>query len=301
MIASPAAVTTTGEVTLPARSYRFHGLAVDVACDVPVAAVAIDASFGAFALDPRPGRPAERQVSLTRSDGTYRLTDASGRVAFARTEQAAVVGLFDRVVRAVVDGLADRGILAIHAGAVVLRGQALLLAGPSGAGKSTLTMALMRNGASWLTDELAVIDRDGRTVLPFPRSLHVRPDTVTLLPELAPVLTRPRYDLGGGSEFSLTPADALVALGSHVAGPTPLGGVVLLHGTPGAGRTPHLAPVGVAVAAMELAHGAPAAAEDLDATLARLIPIVAGVRRVRLTVGDPGATAHALDDWLAAP
>lgn len=55
----------------------------------------------------------------------------------------------------------------VHAGVVGWRGKAILLPGRSGVGKSTLTAALVRLGASFLSDEFAVLDHQGR-VYPYP-------------------------------------------------------------------------------------------------------------------------------------
>ena len=50
----------------------------------------------------------------------------------------------------------------VHAAAVERDGQVMLLVGPSGAGKSTVTLALLGDGARYLTDECALVTRDGR-------------------------------------------------------------------------------------------------------------------------------------------
>ncbi len=61
----------------------------------------------------------------------------------------------------------------VHAGVVGWRGRAILLPGPSGAGKSTLVAALLRAGATYYSDEYAVLDPRGR-VHPFARRLSLR-------------------------------------------------------------------------------------------------------------------------------
>ena len=61
----------------------------------------------------------------------------------------------------------------VHAGVVGWRGQALLLPGRSHSGKSTLVAALVQAGATYYSDEYAVIDRQGR-VHPYPKPLSLR-------------------------------------------------------------------------------------------------------------------------------
>lgn len=61
----------------------------------------------------------------------------------------------------------------VHAGAVLVDGEVVLIPGRSGTGKTSLVAALIRAGAMYLSDEYAVIDRHGR-VHPYPRPLRIR-------------------------------------------------------------------------------------------------------------------------------
>lgn len=61
----------------------------------------------------------------------------------------------------------------VHAGVVAVGGRAVVLPGRSGAGKTTLVAALLRAGASYGSDEFAVLDCDGR-VHPYARPLAPR-------------------------------------------------------------------------------------------------------------------------------
>jgi hypothetical protein len=63
--------------------------------------------------------------------------------------------------------------LFVHAGVVGWRRGAIVLPGRSFAGKSTLVDALVRAGATYYSDEYAVLDARGR-VFPFPRALKLR-------------------------------------------------------------------------------------------------------------------------------
>ena len=61
----------------------------------------------------------------------------------------------------------------VHAGVVAWQGRALLLPGISHAGKSTLVAELVRAGATYYSDEFALLDSHGR-VHPFARDLRIR-------------------------------------------------------------------------------------------------------------------------------
>jgi hypothetical protein len=61
----------------------------------------------------------------------------------------------------------------VHAGVVAWQGQAIVLPGRSMAGKSTLVRALIEAGATYYSDEYAVLDQQG-WVHPYPRSLSIR-------------------------------------------------------------------------------------------------------------------------------
>ena len=67
----------------------------------------------------------------------------------------------------------SRALLFVHAGVVGWRGRAIVLPGRTHAGKSTLVAALVRAGATYYSDEYALVDGDGR-VWPYPRALSLR-------------------------------------------------------------------------------------------------------------------------------
>jgi hypothetical protein len=61
----------------------------------------------------------------------------------------------------------------VHAGVVGWRGEALIIPGRSYSGKSTLVAALVAAGATYYSDEYAVLDERGR-VHPYPKPLSLR-------------------------------------------------------------------------------------------------------------------------------
>src|SRR3984893_3909386 len=63
--------------------------------------------------------------------------------------------------------------LFVHAGAVGWKGRAILIPGPSFSGKTTLVQEFLRAGATYYSDEFAILDRRG-FVHPFAAPLSVR-------------------------------------------------------------------------------------------------------------------------------
>jgi hypothetical protein len=62
----------------------------------------------------------------------------------------------------------------VHAGCAVHDGRAIVVPGRTMSGKSSLAAALVRAGATYFSDEFAVLDRRGR-VHPYPRPMSIRP------------------------------------------------------------------------------------------------------------------------------
>jgi hypothetical protein len=63
----------------------------------------------------------------------------------------------------------------LHAGVVGWQGRAILVPGPSFSGKTTLVREMLRLGATYYSDEFAVVDNSG-LVHPFARPLGIRED-----------------------------------------------------------------------------------------------------------------------------
>ena len=86
--------------------------------------------------------------------------------------------------------LLSRRFVFIHAGVVGWRGRAILIPGRTFTGKSTLVEALVRAGAEYLSDEYALLDRNGR-VHPFAKPISLR------MPETFEQRPRSLVELGG--------------------------------------------------------------------------------------------------------
>ena len=165
---------------------------------------------------------------------------------------------------------ASRGFVFVHAGVVGWRGRAIVLPGRSGAGKTTLVAELVRAGATYYSDEFAVLDRRGR-VHPFAKPLSIRGE--------------------GGAAVS-TPVAAL-------GGQAGLGAVrpilfALAHYRPGARFRPTRLSPGQALLAM-LAHTVPVRRRP-KASLHALQGALARARVLKGARGDAAQTARVLLD-----
>ena len=122
--------------------------------------------------------------------GSFRIFQNGTPLASGRSRKK-FFSFFDSVLRAGVGEFnVDR--VFIHAGVVGWKGKAILMPADSFQGKSTLVAELVRQGASYYSDDFAIFDEDG-LVHPFPRPLSLRSQdgnfrTYELTPE----------DLGGG-------------------------------------------------------------------------------------------------------
>ena len=85
-----------------------------------------------------------------------------------------VLQLFESHLQHYIAEAAPRRVF-VHAGVVGWRGRAILIPGRSLSGKTTLVAELVRAGATYYSDEYAVLDQRGR-VHPYARRLSIRRD-----------------------------------------------------------------------------------------------------------------------------
>lgn len=280
-------------------AYEVHDVEVLVRSDVPGALGRVDASYAAFRA---PGRAdGGRWIDVRGRGAGVVVRDHTGYDRAWPDAQSASLDALGRVVRSVLAGLHARGITPVHAGAVVDHGRAAIVAGPSGRGKTTLVLGLVARGLGLLSDELALVAPEGHRILPFRRSVHVRPGTPELVPALRHLHDRPRQALGGGVAWAVAPDELARVLPGGLADPAPLSHILLLDGDPQPARAPALEPVRPALAAMELLRGTPAAATDVHGALRRVGALVDGVTCARLRAGAFEPTLDAVLDWLRAP
>jgi len=267
---------------------------VSVATDDRAAIELVDETYAAFRS--LPGR--DRAIALRLAggqDGTFVVSDSDGYEEEWPTRAHAVGDLLSRLLLGVLTRLTSRGIYAIHAGAVERHGAATLFSGRSGAGKTTLTLSLLEHGYRLLSDELAIVEPSTQRVIPYRRSLHVRPGTRELVPSLARV-ERPSRILR--ETWTLRPEALEEALPGCLAPPAELRSVLVLEGAPDGESPPVLTPVPPAVAVLELLRATWAASVDFGAGLGRLSRLLDGVACARLRIGEVRATRELVATWL---
>jgi hypothetical protein len=99
------------------------------------------------------------------------LYDGAERLA-KEHELGPVLKFFEARLRQTVAEMAPRRVF-VHAGVVAHRGRAIVIPGPSMSGKSTLVAELIKCGATYYSDEYAVVDDKGM-VYPFAKPISLR-------------------------------------------------------------------------------------------------------------------------------
>jgi hypothetical protein len=156
----------------------------------------------------------------------------------------------------------------IHAGVVGWKGKAVLIPGRSLAGKSTLVAALLRAGATYYSDEFALVDRLGR-VHPYPRPIHLRN--------------------GDGSNHGIRPDDLPARQGKK---PLPVGLVLVTRHRKGAAWRPR--PVSGGEGMLAILTNTVSARRDPGRALRTLTAMVAGARMLKGPRGEAEATVARL-------
>ena len=138
----------------------------------------ITAIFGAM-VRPEPLGTEILRLSLRARDGKILLTGPVTTTYEFDNVESATTALFHRTLQALMRAKSE--LLWLHAGAAARKAKAWLFLGPSRSGKSTLVTELARNGWYFLSDEVAPIDPNNRTVMPFPLLPLVRKPSPTAI------------------------------------------------------------------------------------------------------------------------
>jgi len=76
--------------------------------------------------------------------------------------------------------------LIIHAAVVEKNGRAVILPAPPGSGKSTLCAGLVNRGWRLFSDELALISMKNGSLIPIPRPVNLKNDSIEIIKSFAP-------------------------------------------------------------------------------------------------------------------
>jgi hypothetical protein len=121
-----------------------------------------------------------------------------GRRVGTCQDEAELLDFFERQVTWRVS-LAAKSRVFIHAGVVAWRGQGILIPGQTCFGKTTLVMRFLEAGATYYSDDLALLDGEG-LVHPYARALQVRRQSGSLLQTRVPV-----EEIGGAPKVGREP------------------------------------------------------------------------------------------------
>lgn len=216
-----------------------------------------------------PGEDEQRFVLRPRSHSEYGVEDRQGSVSGSSDVQVALEVL-DARIRAWIALTAPDHIF-VHAGVVGHGGRAIIIPGTSFSGKTTLVAELLRAGATYLSDEFAVLDDDG-FVHPYPKPLSIRTS---------------------GYGQTDHPIDAFGATAGN--GPLPVGLVVISQYVPEGRWDPRRLSGGEALLAL-LAHTVPAR-ERPDQSLTVISRAISAATALE---GARGEAAAIVDELLAA-
>jgi hypothetical protein len=153
-----------------------------------------------------------RACTLLRSPDTEELT--------LRCHPAFPIGsLFRTVVRPALQTAAvRRDTVAVHSAAVEIDGRAVLVAGWSESGKTETALALMEDGARWVSDKWTLLGADGAASA-FPINVGVRRWVLPYLPQLAaglPRASRAQVAVAGAGARATSPLRRQAARGGRV-------------------------------------------------------------------------------------
>lgn len=113
----------------------------------------------------------DRIFSLYTGKARHRLFEDSEPVSKFRSRRLLLED-FERRLKIYVAEMARRRVF-VHAGAVGWKGRSIVIPGRSYSGKTSLVKALVEAGATYYSDEYAVLDMQGR-VHPYPQPLALR-------------------------------------------------------------------------------------------------------------------------------
>ncbi len=111
--------------------------------------------------------------------------------------------------------------LIIHAAVVEKNGHGIIMPAPSGSGKSTLCAALVNRGWRLFSDELALVSLSDGLLVPLPRPVGLKNDSIDIIREFAPqaVISRKAVDTAKGAVAHMKAPIASIQHSAELARP----------------------------------------------------------------------------------
>lgn len=168
---------------MPGTCYELSGFRFSLSADDPVLSAALEVLYPALCAGEGPCSSAWTIRLGTDQDGPPQYTlYHDDRLLHRTSDRLAMLAYLEwKILQRLLQHRAD--FLQLHAAGAVCRGRGLLLSGPSGSGKSTLALSLLLSGWSCLSDEIILLEPEGRRVWPFPRSFHLKEETLGMFPQ----------------------------------------------------------------------------------------------------------------------
>ena len=201
----------TGPVVTRLRSH-FPGVAEGLAllyADHELAEVDQFCDFDCEVMPPKSWRRWIRPQAMFSFDGLKLFAPLAGHQAFAMLEWG---------LNWCVSAHCHQYII-IHAAVIARDGRAMVLPAPPGSGKSTLCAGLVCRGWRLLSDELCLIDKITGEIVPLPRPVSLKNQSIDVIKRFAPdaVFGRTAHDTAKGSVAHMKAPQASVYLGEQRA------------------------------------------------------------------------------------
>jgi hypothetical protein len=261
-----------GDTWAAERRFECYGARIGIRTNEPAVLPAMVGRLPVTATQTAPGVVDDLfSIRLDAEPGTHELCDRDGCVLLT-SDLDRLLDVFESRLELSVAIEADVGVF-VHAGAVGVDDRAIVIPGASMSGKSTLVAGLVEAGASYLSDEFAVLDGRG-VVHPYPCPLSRRhPD---------------------GTSSTLPPEE----LGTLGTVPLPVGFVVFTGYRTGAKWDPEVLSPGGAL--LGLMSNTPAARTRPDWVLRTLGATASRAVAFRTPRGDAGRSAARLLDHVSS-
>lgn len=149
---------------------RHLGLHMDLTTDLPQLITFVRAVFREFVVEDGAGRSeTARHLLALRAPEQLASLEIDGDRYHPVDESVVEAIVYQQLTDWLLSGCCD--VVPVHAAALAIGDEGVVLAGSSGTGKSTLALALAQEGFRLLSDDVALIDLARMQVLPFHKAV----------------------------------------------------------------------------------------------------------------------------------